>query len=272
MTALDDHQKRRFARPMASGAQGTTSGARERPLVHRRYSNEADPAAPAAAAALVLRTTSDSAPIRRIEHDRRIRSLASTGVRVRHYGDMAFARRLRAIVSAMRHARFPNPPRTKARDAGLLHRRRTPRRRHDARSRSASPRQFRRAYGSIRRGRPSAIARRTSSDVPPLGCGNGGLDWVDVRPRIESALTRALRRAGARLRAGGPLNVDGTQPANKRTFQDSAAQISRSRSGTTSVRHIRAPSRKVLVNGRCRPALGRRATRRRRLRGVLPPP
>lgn len=24
--------------------------------------------------------------------------------------------------------------------------------------------------------------------VPPLGCGNGGLDWHDVRPRIEAAL------------------------------------------------------------------------------------
>lgn len=24
--------------------------------------------------------------------------------------------------------------------------------------------------------------------VPPLGCGNGGLDWADVRPRIEAAL------------------------------------------------------------------------------------
>jgi O-acetyl-ADP-ribose deacetylase (regulator of RNase III) len=24
--------------------------------------------------------------------------------------------------------------------------------------------------------------------VPPLGCGNGGLDWEDVRPRIEAAL------------------------------------------------------------------------------------
>lgn len=23
--------------------------------------------------------------------------------------------------------------------------------------------------------------------VPPLGCGNGGLDWNQVRPRIESA-------------------------------------------------------------------------------------
>ena len=25
--------------------------------------------------------------------------------------------------------------------------------------------------------------------MPPLGCGNGGLDWSDVRPRIEDALT-----------------------------------------------------------------------------------
>ena len=23
--------------------------------------------------------------------------------------------------------------------------------------------------------------------VPPLGCGNGGLDWSEARPRIESA-------------------------------------------------------------------------------------
>ncbi len=23
--------------------------------------------------------------------------------------------------------------------------------------------------------------------VPPLGCGNGGLDWSEVRPRIDSA-------------------------------------------------------------------------------------
>ena len=30
--------------------------------------------------------------------------------------------------------------------------------------------------------------RVTSVAVPPLGCGNGGLDWRDVRPRIEEAL------------------------------------------------------------------------------------
>jgi O-acetyl-ADP-ribose deacetylase (regulator of RNase III) len=29
----------------------------------------------------------------------------------------------------------------------------------------------------------------TSVAVPPLGCGSGGLDWADVRPRIEKALT-----------------------------------------------------------------------------------
>jgi O-acetyl-ADP-ribose deacetylase (regulator of RNase III) len=28
----------------------------------------------------------------------------------------------------------------------------------------------------------------TSIAVPPLGCGHGGLDWTDVRPRIEAAL------------------------------------------------------------------------------------
>lgn len=28
------------------------------------------------------------------------------------------------------------------------------------------------------------------TEVPPLGCGNGGLDWNDVRPEIEQALAQ----------------------------------------------------------------------------------
>ena len=31
--------------------------------------------------------------------------------------------------------------------------------------------------------------RIASIAIPPLGCGNGGLDWGEVRPRIEAALT-----------------------------------------------------------------------------------
>jgi O-acetyl-ADP-ribose deacetylase (regulator of RNase III) len=27
--------------------------------------------------------------------------------------------------------------------------------------------------------------------IPPLGCGNGGLNWADVRPRIEAAFTNS---------------------------------------------------------------------------------
>ena len=27
--------------------------------------------------------------------------------------------------------------------------------------------------------------------IPPLGCGNGGLNWADVRPRIEAAFVRS---------------------------------------------------------------------------------
>jgi O-acetyl-ADP-ribose deacetylase (regulator of RNase III) len=34
--------------------------------------------------------------------------------------------------------------------------------------------------------------------IPPLGCGNGGLDWADVRPRIERAL-KALPDLDVRL-------------------------------------------------------------------------
>jgi O-acetyl-ADP-ribose deacetylase (regulator of RNase III) len=36
---------------------------------------------------------------------------------------------------------------------------------------------------TVRRLRIRSIA------VPPLGCGNGGLNWADVRPRIEAAFT-----------------------------------------------------------------------------------
>jgi O-acetyl-ADP-ribose deacetylase (regulator of RNase III) len=32
--------------------------------------------------------------------------------------------------------------------------------------------------------------RLRSIAIPPLGCGNGGLDWSDVRPRIERALEK----------------------------------------------------------------------------------
>jgi O-acetyl-ADP-ribose deacetylase (regulator of RNase III) len=31
--------------------------------------------------------------------------------------------------------------------------------------------------------------RIRSIAIPPLGCGNGGLKWADVRPRIEAAFT-----------------------------------------------------------------------------------
>lgn len=38
--------------------------------------------------------------------------------------------------------------------------------------------------------------------VPPLGCGNGGLDWADVEPRIRSAFD-ALPDVDVRLYAPG---------------------------------------------------------------------
>ena len=36
--------------------------------------------------------------------------------------------------------------------------------------------------------------------VPPLGCGLGGLNWSDVRPRIEKAFRNASRRSSADVR------------------------------------------------------------------------
>jgi hypothetical protein len=42
--------------------------------------------------------------------------------------------------------------------------------------------------------------------IPPLGCGNGGLDWNDVRPRIEAAF-KELPQVDVRLFA--PSDVQG---------------------------------------------------------------
>jgi len=44
--------------------------------------------------------------------------------------------------------------------------------------------------------------------IPPLGCGNGGLDWNEVRPRIEKAF-RELPDVDVRLFA--PSNVEGVR-------------------------------------------------------------
>ena len=39
--------------------------------------------------------------------------------------------------------------------------------------------------------------------LPPLGCGNGGLDWVLVRREIEGRAWRTRRRRRGRVRADG---------------------------------------------------------------------
>lgn len=44
--------------------------------------------------------------------------------------------------------------------------------------------------------------------IPPLGCGNGGLDWNDVRPRIEAAFS-ALPHVEVQL--FGPSDVEGVR-------------------------------------------------------------
>ena len=43
--------------------------------------------------------------------------------------------------------------------------------------------------------------------VPPLGCGLGGLQWEDVRPRIEAALGKALQRLAEIKTRWDPQNV-----------------------------------------------------------------
>lgn len=55
----------------------------------------------------------------------------------------------------------------------------------------------------------------TSIAVPPLGCGNGGLDWADVEPRIRSALD-ALPDVDVRLYAPG-ATPDAAEMANATT-------------------------------------------------------
>ena len=42
--------------------------------------------------------------------------------------------------------------------------------------------------------------------IPPLGCGNGGLDWRVVRPLIEAAAGGPRRRRRRRLRADGDVS------------------------------------------------------------------
>jgi len=60
----------------------------------------------------------------------------------------------------------------------------------------------------IRRLRIRSIA------VPPLGCGNGGLDWNDVRPRIETALAEL---AEVRVLLFAPGNVPEASAMPNRT-------------------------------------------------------
>ena len=51
----------------------------------------------------------------------------------------------------------------------------------------------------------------TSVAVPPLGCGNGGLDWEDVRPRIEAAF-RALPEVEVYLFSPAPAPEAAAMP------------------------------------------------------------
>ena len=44
--------------------------------------------------------------------------------------------------------------------------------------------------------------------IPPLGCGNGGLDWSDVRPRILKALAEVPDVLISLYESGGASQVD----------------------------------------------------------------
>ena len=52
--------------------------------------------------------------------------------------------------------------------------------------------------------------------IPPLGCGNGGLQWAEVRPRIEAALKPLAGVRVAIYGPGGPPPVHQQRTATKR--------------------------------------------------------
>ena len=52
--------------------------------------------------------------------------------------------------------------------------------------------------------------------IPPLGCGNGGLQWAEVRPRIETALEPLVGVRVAIYGPGGPPPVHQQRTATKR--------------------------------------------------------
>ena len=51
--------------------------------------------------------------------------------------------------------------------------------------------------------------------VPPLGCGNGGLDWNEVRPRIESAFAALPEVRVLGSPGGAPGEACRTAPASE---------------------------------------------------------